>query len=399
MCTIVRIERAFFPIAAVAFALEAALFSTLSAMLPQFESEFGMSTLASGVLAGCYTAGMVLAILVTGLWAGDRFGVRATSLAGCVLLALASVAFGAANDVVTLDVARTVQGVGAGLLWYSLLNWLILIVPPARRGSTLGAALGASVFGTAAGPLLGAATQVVGTFVVFAGVAAVVLLFAAVLQRAPAPTRVEGEPSTSRLRLPPDTQLRLMAAIAFVPPLVISAVLTIVPLQLVARGASELGVDAALLAGALLAAICCPKAGRISDRRGALAPVVFGGVISVATLAAMAASHSPLMLSIGFVLFEGIGLSFFWIPIISLFTERGEAVGIGAATAALTINLTFTVASTVGPPLLSALEQLTTEAAPYLAMAATCLLTLAVIVRRRSYAARPAEIPAGEVAG
>jgi MFS family permease len=110
-------------VVATAFALESALYSTLAALLPHYEREFDLSTFASGILAGCYSGGMVVGILV------------------------------------------------AGLVWCSLLNWLIAMMPAASRGAALGAAMGAGVFGMAAGPLLGAATKPLGTFAVFAAVA------------------------------------------------------------------------------------------------------------------------------------------------------------------------------------------------------------------------------------
>ncbi len=360
-----------------------------------------MSTLASGVLAGTYTGGMIVGTLVAGLWTSDRFGVRATALVGCAMLAAASVAFGAAADVVSLDLARTVQGVGAGLLWCSLLNWLILVVPLANRGSALGSALGAAVFGTAAGPLLGAATQVVGTFAVFAAVALAVLAYAAVLARTPSPPREsEGVPPLQRLRLPRDRPLRWLAWIGMLPPLIAGSAIILVPLRLTDLGASEAGVDAALLAGSLLSAVCCVLAGRVADRSGHWLPIVGGALFCVLALAAMAAAGSAVALAAGFVLFEGIGLSFCWIPLISLFTERGEGAGMSPASAALVLNLTITAAYTIGPPLFTGLAESSAAGVPYLAMAAAALLVLVTTWGRRGVVdARARAVAAGEAPG
>ncbi|MBS1878497.1 MAG: MFS transporter [Actinobacteria bacterium] len=366
---------------AAAFALESALFSTLSPLLPHYESEFAMSRLASGVLAASYTAGMVVGTLIAGLWASARFGVRATALVGCALLAGSSLVFGAADSVLMLDLTRGVQGIAAGLVWCSLLGWLILLTPAEARGRMMGAALGAAVFGSASGPLLGAATQVVGTFAVFAAIAAAVAVYTVVLSGAEPPPRDEG--TLPELRLPRDRQLRWIAAIGFVPPLLIAGVVTILPLQLVERGASEAGVDAVLLVGSLVAAVGCIAAGRAADRRGYMAPVVVGIVASALSLVVMSVAGSPLALGVGYALFQGLGLGFFWVPLTSLFTHRGESIGMSAAAAALVLNLSFTVASTIGPPLLTGLEQGTTEAMPYLAMAGLTLLCLAAVMQRR----------------
>jgi MFS family permease len=71
-----------------------ALFSTLAALLPHYERTLAMSTFSSGILADSYTAGTIVGILVAGLWTSGRFGARATALAGCGLLAAASLGFG-----------------------------------------------------------------------------------------------------------------------------------------------------------------------------------------------------------------------------------------------------------------------------------------------------------------
>lgn len=392
-------QRSFTPIAGAAFALESALFAALSALLAHYESRFAMSTLGSGVLAGTYPAGMILGTLLAGLWTVDRLGVRSTALAGCVLLALASVAFGAAGSVATLDLSRSIQGVGAGLLWCSLLNWLILMTPPASRGSSLGAAIGASVLGAAAGPLLGAATQLAGTLLTFAAVGLAVLAYAVLLAGAPTPPVQPAPDSTPRLHLAPDPQLRWIAAVGFAPPVILGAVITIAPLQLAARGASDIGIDTALLLGALLSAAGCVLAGRLADRRGHLAPIVFGILASIATLSTMAAASSPLALSAGVVLFEGFGIPFFWIPLMSLFTIRAESAGMSAAAAALILNLIFTVASTLGPPMLAGLEQASSEAVPYLALAGLAVLGAVAISYRRGFAGLAPDLPAGEASG
>lgn len=390
-------------VVATAFVLESALYSTLAALLPHYEREFALSTFGSGILAGCYSGGMVLGILVAGLWLSDRLGVRRTAIAGCAMLALASVGFGAASALPALELARLVQGVGAGLVWCSLLNWLIAMMPAASRGTALGAAMGAGVFGMAAGPLLGASTQVVGTLAVFVAVAVAFGIYGLVLMRTPAPPpagavgdaalartlagrpagagegqAAAGAPQAARLRLPPDPRLRRAIALVTVPPLIAGGVITIVPLHLSDLGATEVGIDAALLVGALLSAVCCIYAGTVADARGHLWPVLAGAAASAATLLVMAATDSVLAIAFAFVLFESVGLGFFWIPLMSLFTERGESLRMDPATVALLLNLAITLAYTLGPPLLTAVQQSAGVSAAYLAMTALTLASMAL---------------------
>ncbi|MBS1895702.1 MAG: MFS transporter [Actinobacteria bacterium] len=374
---------------ATAFALESALYSTLAALLPHYEREFDLSAFGSGILAGCYSGGMVLGILIAGLWLSDRFGVQRAAVAGCAMLAVASVGFGAAAALPALELARLVQGIGAGIVWCSLLNWLIALVPAPSRGAALGAAMGAGVFGMAAGPILGAATKPFGTFGVFAAVSVAFVVYGAVLLRIPSPHAIRREERT-RLRLPSDPVLRRVAALVTIPPLVAGGAITIVPLHLSDLGATEVGIDAALLAGALLSAACCIYAGTIADRRGHLAPVLFGAVATAATLLVMAAFESVLVIALAFVLFESVGLGFFWIPLMSLFTERGEQLEMDPAAVALLLNLAITLAYTFGPPVVTGVQEAAGVSAAYLSMVGMTLAAMAGLwsrqVRRRARA-------------
>jgi MFS family permease len=369
-------------VVACAFVLESALYSTLAALLPHYERRFDLSSFGSGVLAGCYSGGMVVGILVAGLWVSDRLGVRRTALSGCAMLAAASLAFGAASSLGALEGARLVQGIGAGLVWCSLLNWLIAMVPASSRGAALGAAMGAGVFGMAAGPLLGAATQAVGTFAVFAAVTAALLLYMVVLVRTPSPPAL-GARRPARLRLPADREMRRVIALVAVPPLIAGAVITIVPLQLSGLGASEAAIDAALLAGALLSAVCCVYAGNVADVRGHLGPVLLGALACAVTLLAMAAADSVLPIALAYVVFQSLGLGFFWIPLMSLFSERGEALDLDPAAVALLLNLAITVAYTLGPPLLTAVQEGSSAAVAYLVMVALTLAAMAGLALTR----------------
>ncbi len=362
-------------VVATAFALESALYSTLAALLPHYERKFDLSTFGSGILAGCYSGGMLIGIIVAGLWLSDRFGVRRTAVTGCAMLAVSSVGFGAASTLPGLEAARLVQGIGAGFVWCSLLNWLIAMVPGTSRGAALGAAMGAGVFGMAAGPLLGAATKPFGTFAVFAAVAVAFVVYGLVLGRMPSPPAA-GRRRAPRLRLPADPFLRRVVALVTVPPLIAGGVITIVPLHLAALGATEVGIDAALLAGALLSAACCIHAGSVADRRGHFLPVLLGGAACGATLLAMAATDSDLTIALAYVLFQSLGLGFFWIPLMSLFTERGESLGMEPATVALLLNLAITLAYTVGPPLLTGVQEAAGVSAAYLAMVGMTLAAM-----------------------
>jgi hypothetical protein len=90
----------------------------------------------------------------------------------------------------------------------------------------------------------------------------------------------------------------------------------------------------------------------------------------------MAAADTVLAISLAFIIFESLGLGFFWIPLMSLFTERGEALNMEPATVALLLNLAITLAYTLGPPLLTGVQEAASVSAAYLAMVGLTLVAM-----------------------
>ena len=86
---------------------------------------------------------------------------------------VSSVAFAFADDIVVLDVARFVQGIGGAASWAGALGWLIGTAPRERRGQYIGTALAAAVAGALFGPVIGAAAGALGQEPVFGAVAVV----------------------------------------------------------------------------------------------------------------------------------------------------------------------------------------------------------------------------------
>src|SRR4051794_35893344 len=163
-------------------------FAAITPLLPEYSDKLDLTKSAAGVLSASYAVGGLLGSLPAG-WLSARFGVRPTVLLGLALLGVSSIAFGLANDVVLLDAARFVQGVGGGCLWAAGLAWLMAVAPRERRAELLGSALGAAIFGALLGPVLGALASVVGTGPTFCGVAviAALLAWAAMTMYAPPP--------------------------------------------------------------------------------------------------------------------------------------------------------------------------------------------------------------------
>ena len=133
---------------------ESAMYSAITPVLPHYAHVLGASKPAVGVLAGAYPAGIIPGSLV-GAWIATRAGVRRTSIIGLLLFAVSIAGFGFATSIVTLDALRFIQGAGCGFIWGGGLTWVITVAPRERRGAMLGSVIGAAIFGTLIGPVLG----------------------------------------------------------------------------------------------------------------------------------------------------------------------------------------------------------------------------------------------------
>src|SRR6266496_3887765 len=116
-------------------------FAALTPLLPHYVHEFHLGKAGAGVLQAMYPAGALVAGIPGGI-AAARLGVKPTVLIGLSLLALTTVAFGLADSVWTLDLARFLQGVSSAFSWTGALAWLVAAAPPGRRGQLIGSAFG-----------------------------------------------------------------------------------------------------------------------------------------------------------------------------------------------------------------------------------------------------------------
>jgi EmrB/QacA subfamily drug resistance transporter len=101
-----------------------------------------------------YTLLLSAGLLIGGA-AGDRFGRRRVFVAGIAVFVAASVACGLAPNVVSLILARAVQGLGGALLVPSTLAIIGASFAAEERGRAIGTWAAFSAITTAAGPLLG----------------------------------------------------------------------------------------------------------------------------------------------------------------------------------------------------------------------------------------------------
>jgi MFS family permease len=367
------------------------LYAALVPLLPYYADEFGLSKGQAGLLVGAYAAGAVLGALPGGL-AASRFGPRRAVVAGLLLMACASVAFGFAGDAWTLGLARLAQGFGSALSWAGALAWLVAGTPRSRRGEMLGTAIGAAIFGALLGPALGALAEAAGARPVFLGVSGVALVLVAWALRTPP---VDAEPQPARTIL---TALRtplMLAALwlMVMPALLFGVVSVLVPLELGDAGWSAAAIAAVFIAAAAVEMVIAPLLGRFSDRRGRLLPLRIALGASIVVVTALALADRPAAL-VPLVVCASIVFGAFWGPAMALLSDGAERIGLAQGLAFGLMNAAWGGGNSVGPSLGGALADVAGDALPYALMALVCVLTFLAVTRGRRLVGTPlARVP------
>ncbi|MEV4372774.1 MFS transporter [Nonomuraea sp. NPDC049637] len=145
------------PLAALATAQFLVVLSTsiVNVALPELRAGLGLDPAGLSWVVNAYVLAFGSLLLLGGR-SGDVYGLRRVFLTGAALFAASSLGAALAYDVVTLIVARAVQGVGAALLAPTALAMVLTLYHDGpRRGAALGVWGAVSGVGGAAGVLLG----------------------------------------------------------------------------------------------------------------------------------------------------------------------------------------------------------------------------------------------------
>src|SRR3954462_385634 len=136
-------------------------YAAITPLLPDLVDELQLGKNGAGVLAGSYAAGTLIGALPGG-WLAARAGVKATVLAGLTLMSFSGLAFAFGSSVVVVDLARFMQGGGGAARGAGGRGGGAGEAPRERRGRVTGGAVGASIFGTQLGPVVGALATAIG---------------------------------------------------------------------------------------------------------------------------------------------------------------------------------------------------------------------------------------------
>jgi MFS family permease len=353
--------------------------SAIAPLLPAYAARFDLSKTGAGVLSGAYAAGAVIGTLPSA-WLALRAGSRRTALTGLGLMGASSVGFAFAGTIALLDAMRFLDGIGGACAWAGGMGWLISLTPPEQRGTTIGTAMSAALAGVLLGPVLGAIAQGTGPEVPFTVVGAFAGALILVALRLPAPAvavRQTERPYVAALR---DPRVRAGALLVLVPAFVYGSVEVLAPLALHRLGASGVAIGATFLVAAAIEGVAQIGAGRVTDRLGRGTPIRFGLAGTLAFLLVAPLPDAAVVLAVVVVcvcVLSGIVNT----PAMTLLSDGVEGAGLDHALGFAIVNLVWGGGQVVGAMGGGALAAATSDAVPYLLLAALCAATLAAVAR------------------
>ena len=372
-------RRLLFLAAAVVF-VDTMFFAAVVPLLPGLSEEFGLSKSEAGILSGSYAAGTLIAALPGGLLAA-RVGPRRTVLVGLSLMSITGIGFALSQNIVLLDASRFLQGVGGAFSWAGALAWLVRAAPRDRRGEMIGTAMAAAIAGVLAGPALGAAADVVGRAPMFAAVSLIGLGLIALTLSVEAPPR-EQTIVGGLGRAVGSTAVRYGMVLILVPGLLFGAIEVLVPLELNDLGAGSGAIAAVFLVAAGLEAIVAPVAGRISDRRGRLAPSAVGLAASIVAAVVISLPDSALVLGI-VVVVAAPWIGMLWSPAMAMMSDGAESSGVDQGLAFGIVNLGWGLGHTAGAIAIPAVADASSNGVAYGVLAALTAGTLVMLLAQR----------------
>lgn len=359
--------------------VDSMFFAALTPLLPEFADRLALSKAEAGVLTGAFAAGSLAGGIPGGL-AAARLGVRPTLLLGLAGIATTTVTFGFADVYWLLVSARFFQGLASAFAWTAAVTWLVAAAPPTRRGELIGAAMAAGISGALFGPVLGGIASATSIELAFSSVAVLATVLAVWAGRTPALAPGEPQPLRLLFRAMRDPGVASGAWLVALPALFFGTLGVLGPLRLDTLGWGAVAIGATWLVLAGLEALLAPFIGRVSDRRGRLAPLrvgLVGSIVVAGTLPWLSAAW-PLAV---FVVLSGVTFGTFWAPAMSLLSDSAEAVGLEHAYAFSIVNMAWAPGAALGAAAGGAAAQATTDAVPYLVLAAACVLSLAALTR------------------
>jgi MFS family permease len=361
--------------------VDATFYSVIAPLLPTFVHDLHLSKLSAGVMTASYAVGTLAGSIPGGILA-SRAGPKLTVIAGLTLLAISTLAFALLHDVVNLDAARLVEGIGGACSWSGGLAWLVEETPSGRRGALIGRVIGAAMAGSLFGPVIGALATAIGRPAAFSVLVAAALALLAETARLPKTQRTRSAQGVAHLLGALRGRSVAVGVWLVTLPAAASGALTVLaPLRLHRFGAGAFAIGITFFVASAIEAVVAPAAGHLSDRRGRLLPLRIGLLLTGGLLLCFDLPGAVLTLAVLVVAIIA-ALGVFWAPAMAMLSEAAEGHGLDQGLAAALMNIAWAAGQIVGSGAGGAVAKVAGDLLPMAIAAALCLATLAAISRR-----------------
>ncbi len=300
--------------------------------LPERSRDLGASTIDVTLIYAAYLAGLLLFTIPAGI-ASDRIGRKPVIVAGGFGMAAATLAFTFADSTWLLLLTRFAMGLTGAFWWVPGLAVIADLYPANQRGARLGLAMSITAGGDLVGPGFGGTLAEIGSYrlpllVLAAGCLLTAPAFAAFYRHVPIAEKQRRQ-SLRGVMLHPT--VLVVCGTAVLAAFGIGMLQPLLPLHMAdefGAGPAEIGfVFTAPVAGFILAGALV---GRLSDRIGRKAPMLFG-VILCAMVIPLPAMVGSLVLIAGATLLIGFAEGVMEAPALPLLAEVSETGAAGEA--------------------------------------------------------------------
>jgi MFS family permease len=359
--------------------VDSVFYAAIVPILGRLSRELDLSRGQAGVLVGAYAGGMVLAAYPAARFV-VRWGGRASVVVGLSGMSLACLVFGFADSFALLLIARILQGVGGALSWTGGLAWLADSTPRHRRGRMLGTALGAGVFGTQLGPVLGVLAAAIGRGPAFASGALVGGALAAwALTTQPGVASIGAR--TGGARALAGREFNAGFWLTALPSACLGIIDVLAPLRLSALGRTPFEIGAIFFLAAGLLAVSSRITGHAIDATGISWPILIALAGSIGSLAVLAVADGTLSLAL-VVPIGSACLGSLWGPGMYLLSSAARKAEVDEGYAFGAFLFAWAVGFAAGSSASGVLAGAFGEPATYLGALVVCLLPATAFARQ-----------------